>query len=76
MKKKSWFNKSWFGWLNFIILQWLGVRLAAEVKKKNIIGWTLIGPILPLSGWWGRYIGWPNHNFFSIYLKNYKKVKT
>jgi hypothetical protein len=50
------------GALNFVALQWLGIRLAKIVhvslgKKEHTIGWSLLVGIVPLTGWWSRYIG-------------------
>lgn len=49
---------SWVGWLNFLVLQWLCVRLQGEVDLDDgATKWAFIGPVLPLTGWWSRY--WP-----------------
>lgn len=54
-------------WLNFIFLQWLTIRLARVCLDTDEglkqIGWCLMGPVLPLSGWWGRYVGRPTAFF-------------
>jgi len=51
--------RSKLGTFNFLILQWFCVRLQEtvnlvdghEVHEK----WNVIGFIVPLTGWWGRY---------------------
>ena len=56
------FNKkryiSWLFYLNFLILQWFFVRLGRIVNRKTgeIEGWRFLGIVVPLTGWWGRYI--------------------
>jgi len=46
---KTLFGLTWVGWLNFILLQWLFVRLAYGD------GWHLLLWPLPLRGWWNDY---------------------
>lgn len=48
----------WLGLLNFMLLQWIFVRLAKEVdtKSKKIVKWKLLIGIVPLTGWWNDYI--------------------
>lgn len=42
---------------NFFFLQWFFVRLELEVETDgSLAGINLIGPIIPLTGWWGGYI--------------------
>lgn len=44
--------------LNLFLIQWLFVRLARVTESDGRTnGWCLIGPVLPLTGWWSRYIG-------------------
>lgn len=53
------FGYSWVGILNQLFLQWLFVRLQAEVvseKDRTITGFKLIGFIVPLTGWWSDYV--------------------
>ena len=55
---------SWVGALNFLVLQWFCFRIARTMLigvhgRQRQIGWKWVGPVLPLSGWWGDYIGWP-----------------
>lgn len=45
------------GKLNFYLVQWLFVRVARIVIDDNTIGWCLIGPVLPMTGWRTDYIG-------------------
>ena len=51
---------TWLGVLNFVILQWFLIRLAKQVEGQpgeyKTVGWKIIGPILPLTGWWSNYI--------------------
>lgn len=67
--------RTWLGALNFLVLQWFGVRLARHVLSVSPgytcdaggriigtgdiavrLGWVWLGPVLPLSGWWGAYV--------------------
>ncbi len=60
---------TWRGWLNFLVLQWLGIRLArithvafvgeGESTRADLSaeGWGLIVFPAPLTGWWSDY--WP-----------------
>lgn len=50
---------TWLGFLNFLVLQWFGIRLARLVENDRQVGWKLIKWIVPLTGWWNnyRYIG-------------------
>lgn len=58
--------------LNFLILQWFGVRLAAAyetiekrdsftdkpVKRQGSLAyWIIYFGVVPLTGWWSSYIG-------------------
>ncbi len=43
-------NITWVMALNFILLQWLFIRLAYDGKI-----YCLVGPTLPLTGWWSDY---------------------
>ena len=50
---------TWLGYLNFGVLQWLFIRLERTVDcndHSKHIAWGIIGPIIPLTGWWNRYI--------------------
>ena len=51
----------WLGPLNFLLLQWFGVRLAAVLERRDgpVIGWMLLRWVFPLTGWWSdfRWIG-------------------
>ena len=51
----------WLLPLNFGVLQWFGVRLAACYQRDDagvpsFAGWAVTRWVLPLSGWWGRYV--------------------
>lgn len=52
--------RSKLGALNFLVLQWLFIRLQETVDvvdgREVHLAWNIIGPIVPLSGWWNRYI--------------------
>lgn len=58
---------TWVGWLNVLVLQWPGVRLA--YRREGWYSWrkragitrthySLMLGVVPLTGWWGRYIAW------------------
>lgn len=42
---KKFIGKTWVGWLNIILLQWLFVRLSYGDK------WRLLTGIIPMTGW-------------------------
>jgi hypothetical protein len=61
---------SWLGLLNFLVLQWFGVRLARVVRKEFVtmhigldlplyrdvtVGWKLLRWVCPLTGWWSDF---------------------
>lgn len=53
------FGYSWIGILNQLLLQWFFIRLEASLdnaKDRRIVALRIIGPILPLTGWWSKYI--------------------
>lgn len=45
------------GTLNFLLLQWFGVRVARVIcaDTGRLLGFRILGPIVPLTGWWGPY---------------------
>jgi|WetSurMetagenome_2_1015567.scaffolds.fasta_scaffold1166172_1 hypothetical protein len=49
---------SWIGLLNMILLQWSFWRLQLTIDKKTgiVTGIRMIGPIMPLTGWWSKYV--------------------
>jgi hypothetical protein len=47
------------GWFNFLILRWTGFRLAQVAHSDGRITWSLMGPVLPLTGWRTPYVGGP-----------------
>jgi hypothetical protein len=52
-------KKSYLYYLNKIVLQWFGLRLARKVDdQENQIGWHWLTNIKPLSGWNGEYEPW------------------
>lgn len=51
---------TWIGWLNFMIFQWLGIRLQGVVRSRDdmtISKLQIRWGHLPLTGWWSGY--WP-----------------
>lgn len=54
--------QSKLGRVNFLVLQWFGVRLEKVVVSRTddtCIGWNLLVGVLPLTGWWNHYIPKP-----------------
>ncbi len=56
IRKPGPFGLTWVGWLNFLLLQWLGIRLARLREDGRTAGFGLLAPVLPLSGWWSEFI--------------------
>lgn len=66
--------RSWLGALNFLVLQWLWIRLEQQIDRQPAgthlgvqlyrdvhMRWGVIGWIVPMTGWWTSYIrfwGW------------------
>ena len=49
--------RSKLGALNFLVLQWLFIRLQETVDDDGKHErWDIIGLIVPLTGWWTRYL--------------------
>ena len=49
-----------WGWANFLLFQWTGFRLARVISDDGRLrALAILGPVLPLSGWYGEYVGWP-----------------
>lgn len=46
---------SGLGWLNFVVAQWLFVRLARQTENGVTVGWVLLVPVIPLTGWLSDY---------------------
>ena len=47
---------TWVGYLNFALLQWVGLRLYRQVEADGrVSGFGLLGLVLPLTGWWNNY---------------------
>ena len=45
------------GVFNFVVMQWSFHRLASiRESDGRHVRWTLLGPIVPLTGWWSDYI--------------------
>lgn len=56
--RRGWRGISAVGWLNILLFQWLCFRLEVSVEdaeSMEIVGARLIGPVLPLTGWWSDY---------------------
>lgn len=62
---KTFWGLTWVGWLNTLLLQWLFVRLQGVIDEidrpsggRLIVRnyWTLIFPVVPLTGWWSDYV--------------------
>jgi len=64
---RAWFIRprvrgySLMGLLNMFVIQWFCMRIEARLSPRagdayGDISFGLIGPLLPLSGWWGRYV--------------------
>jgi hypothetical protein len=48
---------SWLKALNFFVLQWFFFRLARMIDEEGrTIRYLILGPVLPLTGWWSCYI--------------------
>jgi hypothetical protein len=55
---------TWLAVLNFVVLQWFGVRLGA-VRQRALCGdhprcyrhvrWILLRWVWPLTGWWSDF---------------------
>jgi hypothetical protein len=48
--KKFW-GLTWVGWVNTVLLQWFGFRLAYGDR------WRVIYGVLPLAGWFSSFGG-------------------
>lgn len=59
----SWFGHTSLGMLNFLLLQWFGVRLAKarDLHPADWFAtwrdprWMVIRWVWPMTGWWSRY---------------------
>lgn len=60
----GWFGQSSLGILNFLLLQWFGIRLARRRWREVTVGvsgvqhrqsWFLLRWVWPLTGWWSEY---------------------
>lgn len=44
------------GLVNFVVLQWVGVRLARVIgPDREFLCWRWLRWICPLTGWWSDY---------------------
>jgi hypothetical protein len=58
--KRKVFGVTWLDVVNFLLLQWLFVRLIA-VKAAGVQTWKIIRFVVPLTGWKSNYqIFWGN----------------
>lgn len=47
---------TWLGWLNWLVLQWLFVRLArVRDDDGRIVGYQWLVGVLPMTGWVDEY---------------------
>ena len=61
---------TWLGILNFVVLQWFGVRLARVTRnefvtmhiglgvplyRESMVGWRVLRWVWPLTGWWSDF---------------------
>jgi len=53
LTKERLFNKSILFYLNFFLVQWLFMRIGVVIEGSDVIGFRLIKPVLPISGWFG-----------------------
>lgn len=64
------------GWFNMLILQWFCVRLAYSVDPKpndGSVGFGFLYPIVPLTGWRGRYAPASYRNAWVWFYPNIRK---
>lgn len=47
------------GLFNFLFAQWFLVRVFRDVRDGRTVARGVLGPVLPLTGWWTRYV--PRH---------------
>lgn len=53
LTKKRLFNKSILFYLNFFFIQWLFTRIAIVLQDDDVIGFRLLKPVVPITGWFG-----------------------
>jgi len=55
---RTFLGDTWVGWLNLLVVQWLFFRIYWNTEPDGeVLGWGILGPVLPVSGWFGlRYI--------------------
>jgi hypothetical protein len=63
--------------INVFFLQWFFIRLTRHVVPDNkgnysiVVAWSIQYWIIPITGWWSRYVILNNKpSFFYIYRKN------
>jgi hypothetical protein len=50
-------DHTWLGWLNLLLVQWSFFRIARRVDLKGKqTGWSILGPVLPMTGWGSPYV--------------------
>ena len=42
--------------LNYFILQWFFIRLCRKMENDKQVGWGILFPIVPTTGWKTNYI--------------------
>lgn len=57
-RRRDVWPRTWVGWLNFLVLQWLFIRLA-RVTHSAGTDWAVLRWVVPLTGWFSDYIWWP-----------------
>jgi surface polysaccharide O-acyltransferase-like enzyme len=69
---KTGVRATWLFWLNFLVLQWFGIRLAREGYWEQVtldqkifrtMAFGFYGPYLPLTGWWDEYACLPGNKW-------------
>lgn len=48
---------TWLAALNFLVLQWFGLRLGriVDIATQRTVGWRVLRWVWPLTGWWTPY---------------------
>jgi hypothetical protein len=55
--KRKFLGKSWVGWLNIFILQWLFIRLAYSINlNRQHTKYIILKWIVPTTGWWSDFV--------------------
>lgn len=63
---------TWKGYLNFLLLQWLFIRILQWEDEDGTKGLGLLVGVIPLTGWWSDYLVAPKPYIkLSTYKPNY-----